>query len=199
MEMVIQPPASHNDPPKEPQPEPAPIPTPLPTVEPVSEPQPTSTDTSQVFTMDSPTLPTEAVQLDTVAAPPPSTQVPDWSPSIVSSKLPGSNKAGLFSLIAGVLAVAIIPLLIFIPKLVSSETMVYTWTTGVAVLGIAGLGFGRKSMDNKGSADFKSLVGIILSLLMVVTCLLVAAYYIKLRMYLSSYENDYSSYQQTIE
>ncbi|HEX5455893.1 MAG TPA: hypothetical protein VFW77_00835 [Candidatus Saccharimonadales bacterium] len=122
---------------------------------------------------------------------PPTPLNPPISPDISMS--PGSGKSGWLSLAFSALAVGIFILLVFVTGLVNSLTKAYVWFFVILALGVAGLVVGLISEKNRERISLTGLLGIILSVIVCVNCLVVGSYYIKLQMELNKFNSTFNN------
>lgn len=108
-----------------------------------------------------------------------------------------TNSYGLIALGLGGAAVAIIPLLIFVPSLLNSMSMVTVWLAVVTALATVGLFLGLKSQKNTQQVDTLGLLAIILATVMLVLCITMGSYYIKIQLTLNSFKSKYKSNTST--
>lgn len=105
-----------------------------------------------------------------------------------------SDKYGLASVGAGLLVLILVIILIFAGGgLVSSMTKLYIWFGVFLALGVAGLVSGILSAKNSLKISIPALIGIILSVMVCINCILIGAYYIKANMVLNSIQEQYES------
>jgi uncharacterized membrane protein len=97
------------------------------------------------------------------------------------------------SLAFGVLAVGIFILLIFASSLIDSLTKAYIWFFIILALGVSGLVMGIISEKGRERISLTGLLGIILSVMVCVTCLIVGSYYIKIEMALNDFQSSLNS------
>lgn len=104
-----------------------------------------------------------------------------------------NGSSGKLSLLLSSLAVGIFILLIFVTGLVDSLAKAYAWFFIILALGVAGLVFGLRSEKGKDKMDLLGLVGIILSIIVCINCLIIGSYYIKLQIELNKFKSQTNS------
>jgi hypothetical protein len=179
-------------------------------IQPPAENLPSQIPTPEVAAVAPPPTPvaTEAVQPQAASVyPTPSSGfgVPVTSPimsnnsSAIASNsfdslLPNrKNFTDKLALALGCVSVAVIPLLIFVPSLIKSMTMVTIWLVIVSALSIGGVVFGMRSFKSSDQIQPFSILGLVMSTVMLVFCLIVGSYYLKLQITINSYKNKYKS------
>ncbi len=115
--------------------------------------------------------------------------VADWS----TGSQPSNGNFGRLSLLFSSLAVGIFILLIFATGLVDSLSKAYIWFFIILALGIAGLVLGLISEKGKDKINLLGLVGIVVSIIVCINCLIIGSYYIKLQMTLNSFKSQYNT------
>jgi hypothetical protein len=104
-----------------------------------------------------------------------------------------SSKAGRLSLMLSLIAVGVFITLIFLPGLVSSETMLYVWFAIIAGLGTTSFVLGLKALRSQEKVQPLTLAGFILAIIICFNCLIGGAYYIKFRMLLNDFTSAFGS------
>lgn len=124
---------------------------------------------------------------------PPIPPVNDFKPGPDIGMSSGSKKFGGLSLILSALAVGIFILLIFVSSLIDSLTKAYIWFFVILALGLAGLATGLLSEKGREKLSLTGLLGIILSVIVCVDCLVVGSYYLKIQMELNKFKSQFNS------
>ena len=138
----------------------------------------------------SPLTPASQPTPPTPTTPDPSNNPGSGSPINFNSDSPNSvGMSGKLSLLLSSLAVGIFILLIF-TGLVNSPSKAYAWLFVILALGIAGLIFGLLSEKGKDKINLLGLVGIILSVIVCINCLIIGSYYIKLQIELNKFKTQ---------
>lgn len=114
-----------------------------------------------------------------------------WSPTSSSSNKSGAY--GRLSLLLSSSAVGIFILLIFVNSLVDSLTKTYIWFFVILALGVAGLALGLLSEKNKEKISLLGLVGIVVSVIVLINCLTIGSYYIKIQVEINKYQSQFNS------
>lgn len=104
-----------------------------------------------------------------------------------------SGKSGSLSLILSALAVGIFILLVFVTGLIDSLTKAYIWFFVILALGVAGLITGLTSEKGRDRLSLTGLLGIILSVIVCVNCLVVGSYYIKIQIELNKFKTKFDT------
>lgn len=125
--------------------------------------------------------------------PPPANNYSSQSTNSYDTTGHKTGSHGILALILSGLAVVIIPLLIFAPSLLKSMTMAVVWLLIITVLSVAGLVLGLLSQKKSESVVLMSVVAIMVSTVMLILCLVIGSYYIKLQITLNAYKNKYNS------
>lgn len=120
---------------------------------------------------------------------PPPAPVADWNTDPPSK----FGSMGRLSLLLSSVAVGIFILLIFVTSLVDSLSKAYIWFFVILALGVAGLALGLISEKKKEKISLVGLLGIILSVIVCINCLVVGSYYIKLQMALNDFKDSFNS------
>lgn len=100
---------------------------------------------------------------------------------------------GLVSLGLGAAAVGVLPLLIFVPSLVKSVSLLAVWLVVITLFSIGGVLTGVKSHNATDETSNPALIGMMVSLVMLVLCIVLGSYYIKVQLTLNAYKNKYNS------
>lgn len=100
---------------------------------------------------------------------------------------------GRLSLIFGLLGVATAVLLILEPGLISSLSMAYVWFAGIFAAGIIGFIMGLKALKGQAVIDRSALVGLIVSIIVGLNCLIIGTYYIKFTSALRQFETQFNT------
>ncbi len=74
-----------------------------------------------------------------------------------------------------------------------SAAKIYLWLAAFGILGLAALTLGLFSQRGKNKLSLTGLVGTIISVLIIIICLIIGAYYIKIRATINSLSSDSTS------